>query len=153
MLKHEFSMEVPHSAARIWALLHDYERWTDWSEMVDRVDVLWPGDEHQNGRLRRVFFRLPGGETGTSLELVTEVVPERGHTYTMLSRDGNDHVGHVRVEPLGPNRTMLYFDETADLDPEVYAFINKHNEDHPRAASQYLTDHPEYRSDLVEPPG
>jgi hypothetical protein len=153
MLKHEFSMEVPHSAARIWALLHDYERWTDWSEMVDRVDVLWPGDEHQNGRLRRVFFRLPGGETGTSLELVTEVVPERGHTYTMLSRDGNDHVGHVRVEPLGPNRTMLYFDETADLDPEVYAFINKHNEDHMRAASQYLTDHPEYRSDLVEPPG
>jgi hypothetical protein len=153
MLKHEFSMEVPHSAARIWALLHDYERWTDWSEMVDRVDVLWPGDEHQNGRLRRVFFRLPGGETGTSLELVTDVVPERGHTYTMLSRDGNDHVGHVRVEPLGPNRTMLYFDETADLDPEVYAFINKHNEDHMRAASQYLTDHPEYRSDLVEPPG
>src|SRR5438067_7520655 len=151
MLKHEFSLEMPHSAARIWALLHDYDRWTDWSAMVHRVDVLWPGDENQNGRLRRVFYELPGGQTGTSLELVTEVDPERGHTYTMLSRDGNDHVGHVRLERLGPNRTMLHFDETADMDFEIYAFINEHNERHMRAASQYLTDHSEYRPDLVQP--
>jgi len=144
---------MPHSAARIWALLHDYDHWTDWSAMVHRVDVLWPGDELQNGRLRRVFYRLPGEETGSSLELVTDVVPERSHTYTMISRDGNDHVGHVRLEPLGPNRTILHFDETADLDPDVYAFVNEHNEAHMRAASQYLTDHPEYRPDLVAPEG
>ena len=153
MLKHEFSMEMPHSAPRIWALLQDYDRWTDWSAMVRRVDVLWPGDEHQNGRLRRVFYELPSGRAGTSLELVTDVVPQRGHTYTMLSHDGNDHVGHVRLEQLGPNRTLLHFDETADLDPQVYAFINEHNEDHMRVASQYLTDHPEYRPDLVAPEG
>ncbi len=153
MLRHEFSLEVPHSAARVWALLQDYEHWTDWSEMVDRVDVLWPGDEHQNGRLRRVFFRLPGGETGSSLELIKEVVPERGHTYVMISRDGNDHLGHVRLEPIGPNRTLLHFDEEADMDPEVYAFVNEHNEQHLRAASDYLTEHPEYRPDLVDAEG
>jgi hypothetical protein len=45
---------------------------------------------------------------------------------------------------------MLYFDETAEMDPAVYEFINKHNEDHMRAASQYLSDHPEYRPDLVD---
>jgi Polyketide cyclase / dehydrase and lipid transport len=153
MLKHEFSMEVPHSATRVFTLLHDYDHWTDWSEMVERVDVLWPGDENQNGRLRRVFFKLPGGETGSSLELITDVIPQRGHTYTMISRDGNDHIGHVLLEPLGPNRAMLYFDETADMDPDVYAFINKHNEDHMRAASEYLTEHPEYRQDLIEREG
>ena len=149
MLKHEFSVELPHSAARIWALLQDYELWTEWSEMVHRVDVLWPGDEHQNGRLRRVFFALPGGETGSSLELIMDVMPERGHTYLMISRDGNDHLGHVRLVPLGPSLTRLTFDETADLDPEVYAFINEHNEKHMLAASQYLTDHPEYRAELA----
>jgi uncharacterized protein YndB with AHSA1/START domain len=153
MVTHEFSMEVPHSAARLWALLQDYDLWTEWSVTVHRVDVLWPGDENHNGRLRRVFYELPGGETGCALELVTDVVPERGHTYTMLSRDGNDHVGHVRLEPIAPNRTMLYFDENADMDPAVYDFINKHNEDHMRAASQYLVDHPEYRPDLVAPGG
>jgi hypothetical protein len=150
MLRHEFAMEVPHSAARVWALLHDYDHWTDWSEMVDRVDVLWPGDDDHNGRLRRVYFKLPGGRTGASLELVTEAVADRRHTYTMLSRDGNDHIGHVRLEPLGPNRTMLYFDEEAEMDPEVYAFINRYNEGHLRSASDYLTQHPEYRPDLVD---
>jgi hypothetical protein len=150
MLRHEFAMEVPHSAARVWALLHDYDHWTEWSEMVDRVDVLWPGDDDHNGRLRRVYFKLPGGRTGASLELVTEAVADRRHTYTMLSRDGNDHIGHVRLEPLGPNRTMLYFDEEAEMDPEVYAFINRYNEGHLRSASDYLTRHPEYRPDLVD---
>jgi hypothetical protein len=120
--------------------------------MVDRVDVLWPGDADHNGRLRRVYFKLPGGRTGASLELVTEAVANRCHTYTMLAHDGNDHVGHVRLEPLGPNRTMLYFDEEAEMDPAVYAFINKHNEDHLCAASEYLTRHPEYRADLVDGP-
>ena len=118
MLKHEYSEEFPHSAARIWAILQDYDHWTDWSEMVHRVDVLWPGDEHQNGRLRRVFYEMPDGPTGTSLELVKDVIPERGHTYVMISRDGNDNVGHVRLEPLGPNRTLLHFDEAANMDPE-----------------------------------
>ena len=151
VLRHEFSLEVPHSAARIWALLHDYDRWTDWSEMVYKVDVLWPGDQDHNGRLRRVYYRMPGGETGASLELVTEAVANRCHTYTMISRDGNDHVGHVRLEPLGPNSTMLHFDEEAEMAPDVYAFINRHNEDHMRAASAYLTAHPEYRPDLVDP--
>jgi polyketide cyclase/dehydrase/lipid transport protein len=150
MLRHEFSMEVPHSPARIWALLHDYERWTEWSDMVDRVDVLWPGDADHNGRLRRVWFKLPGGRTGASLELVTEAVANRGHTYTMLSRDGNDHIGHVKLEPLGSNRTLLSFDEEAEMDPAVYAFINKHNEDHLIAASDYLTAHPEYHAELAD---
>ena len=149
MLRHEFDFEAPHSAARLWAILHDYDRWTEWSAMVDRVDVLWPGDADHNGRLRRVFYRLPDGQTGSSLELVTEAVANQGHTYTMISRDGNDHVGHVRLEPLGPDRTVVHFDEEADLDPGVYAFINRHNEAHLRAASDYLTAHPDYRPDLA----
>jgi hypothetical protein len=148
MLRHEFSMAMPHGAPRIWALLHDYDRWTDWSEMVYRVDVLWPGDEDHNGRLRRVFYKLPDGQTGTSLELITEAVADRGHTYTMISRDGDDHVGHVRLEALGPARTMVYFDEEAEMDAETYAFINEHNEAHLRAASDYLSAHPGYRPDL-----
>jgi hypothetical protein len=48
---------------------------------------------------------------------------------------------------------MLHFDETAAMDPESYAFVNKHNEDHFRNAAQYLTDHPEYRPDLIENEG
>ena len=151
MLRHEFSVDLPHSPARIWALLHDYELWTTWSTTVERVDVLWPGDEDHNGRLRRVFYKLPDGQTGSSLELVTEAVRPKGHTYTMISRDGNDHVGHVRLEAIGANHTRLHFDEEAEMDPAQYEFINRHNESHMRAASDYLSSHPEYRPDLVDP--
>jgi acyl-CoA reductase-like NAD-dependent aldehyde dehydrogenase len=51
---------------------------------------------------------------------------------------------------LGAGNATMIIDETADIDPAIYEFINKHNEDSMRAASQYLSDHPEYRSDLVD---
>jgi hypothetical protein len=150
MTRHEFSFEMPHAAARIWALFQDYDRWTEYAPMVHRVDVLWPGDDDHNGRLRRVFYKLPDDAVGSALELVYDVVPERGYTYKMISRDGDDQLGHIRLEPIGPNRTMFFFDEEAEIDPEIYRFINEHNEASMRAASQYLTDHPEFRPDLVE---
>ncbi len=108
MREHRYSFEMPHSAARIWALFQDYERWADFAPVVKRVDVLWPGDEHHNGRLRRVIYPMPLGREGSALELVTDVEPERGYTYTMIStKAGNDQIGHVRLEPLGPNRTRI----------------------------------------------
>jgi hypothetical protein len=126
--------------------------------MVLRVDVLFPGDEHHNGRLRRVIYKMPFGRRGSALELVTDVVSERSYTYTMLSSTpGNDQIGHVRLEPVGPNRTMFHFDERYNIEHApfkwfegpIYTFINKNNEDSMRRASAWLTAHPEYRADLV----
>ena len=69
MREHRYQLEMPHSASRIWALFQDYDRWTEYAPMVLRVDVLWPGDEHHNGRLRRVVYKLPLGRRGAALEL------------------------------------------------------------------------------------
>jgi hypothetical protein len=71
--EHRYSFEMPHSAARIWALFQDYDRWTDYAPMVIRVDVIYPGDDDHNGRLRRVIFKMPFGRQGSALELVTDV--------------------------------------------------------------------------------
>jgi hypothetical protein len=150
---------MPHSAARIWALFQDYDRWTDYAPMVKRVEVLYPGDEHHNGRLRRVLYKMPFGREGSALELVTDVDPERGYTYTMISRtSGDDQIGHVRLEPLGPNRTRFHFDERYNLtkapwrwfEGPIYKFINKNNEDSMRRASAWLEANPGYRADLVD---
>ncbi len=158
MREHRYSFEIPHSAARIWALFQDYERWTDYAPMVKRVDVLWPGDEHHNGRLRRVIYQMPFGREGSALELVTDVEPERGYTYTMISRDaGNDQTGKIRLEPIDANRTRFSFEERYDLkkapwkwfEGPIYRFINKKNEESMRRAAEWLSAHPEYRSDLV----
>jgi hypothetical protein len=106
-----------------------------------------------------VIFKLPFGRRGAALELVSDVEPERGYTYTMISRDpGNDQTGKIRLEPLGPNRTLFSFEERYELtkapfrwfEGPIYHFINRQNENSMRRASQYLTDHPEYRPELVD---
>src|SRR2546428_4779484 len=115
MREHRYSFEMPHSAARIWALFQDYDHWTDYAPMVKRVDVLWPGDEHHNGRLRRVIYKMPFGREGSALELVTDVVEgDEGfsYTYTMISREvGKDQTGQGRLVPLAPHRTRFEFEE------------------------------------------
>ena len=159
MREHRYSVELPHSPARLWALMQDYDRWAVYAPMVIRVDVLHTGDERGNGLLRRVIYKLPFGRQGSALELVTEVEPERGYKYSMISREpGNDQTGHLRLDPIGPNRTRLHFEERYQLtsapwkwfEGPIYRFINKKNEESMRRLSDWLGKHPEYRPDLVE---
>jgi hypothetical protein len=71
--EHRYSVELPHSPARLWALMQDYDKWAECTPMVKRVDVLWPGDEHHNGRLRRVIYEMPFGREGSALVLWSDV--------------------------------------------------------------------------------
>ena len=175
MREHRYSLDLPHSAPRLWALMQDYPRWNEYAPMVVRVEVLHPGDASGNGLLRRVIYRLPFGRVGSALELVTEVVspsearatnglvgersePWCGYTYTMISRTpGNDQTGRVRLEPLGPRRTRLHFEERYHLvsapwrwfEGPIYRFINRQNEASMRSLSAWLSGHPEYRPELA----
>ena len=158
MREHRYTLDLPHSPERLWALMQDYPRWTEYAPMVLEVQVVHPGDARGNGLLRRVTYQMPFGRRGAALELVTDVEPARGYTYTMLSREpGNDQTGRVRLEPLGPGRTRLHFEERYRLtswpwrlfEGPIYRFINKKNEESMRALSQWLVDHPEYRPELA----
>ena len=159
MREHRYSLDMPHSAARLWALFQDYDNWTAYAPMVLAVEVVHRGDEHGNGLLRRVIYKMPLGRRGSALELVTDIEPERGYTFTMLSREpGQDQTGRVTLEPIGPNRTRFRFEERYHLtkapwkwfEGPIYRFINKQNEASMRRASEWLTEHPGYRPDLVE---
>jgi hypothetical protein len=139
--------------------MQDYDRWPDYAPMVIGVEVVYPGDAGGNGLLRRVIYKLPLGRRGSALELVRELVPQHGYTYTMLSHDpGQDQTGKVSLERLGPNRTRLHFEERYHLtkapwrwfEGPIYRFINKQNEASMRAMSAWLTEHSEYRPDLIE---
>ena len=119
--------------------------------------MVHPGDAGGNGVLRRVIYQMPFGRRGAALELVTEVEPARGYTYTMLSREpGNDQTGRVRLEPIASG-TRLHFEERYQLtsapwrwfEGPIYRFINRQNEASMRALSDWLSAHPEYRSDLA----
>jgi hypothetical protein len=158
MREHRYQVDFPHSAERLWALMQDYPRWTEYAPMVLGVEVLWPGDARGNGLLRRVSYQLPFGRRGTALELVSEVEPARGYTYRMISREpGNDQTGRVRLEPIAPDRTRLHFEERYHLvsapwkwlEGPIYGFINRQNEASMQRLSEWLSQHPEYRPELV----
>jgi hypothetical protein len=157
--EHRYTLEMPHAAARLWALFQDYPRWTEYAPMVVDVEVLWPGDGDGNGLLRRVVYRMPLGRRGAALELVSDVETARGYTYTMISRTpGNDQTGRISLQQLGPNRTLFSFEERYHLttrpwrwfEAPIYRFINRQNEASMRRVSEWLSAHPEYRSDLVD---
>ena len=158
-LEHQWSVEFPHAPERLWALMQDYDSWPEYAPMVIAVEVLHSGDAQGNGLLRRVIYQMPFNRRGTALELVTEVEPARGYRYKMISSEpGNDQMGRVRIERLGPNRSRLSFEERFNLtsfpwrifESQIYGFINRKNEESMRSMSQWLTDHPEYRGDLIE---
>jgi hypothetical protein len=139
--------------------MQDYDRWTDYAPMVLGVEVVYPGDSGGNGLLRRVIFKMPFGRKGTALELVREVTPNEGYTYTMISsQPGQDQTGKVRLERVDTNRTRLHFEERYHLakapfkwfEGPIYRFINKQNEASMRALSAWLTAHPEYHPELVD---
>lgn len=162
MREHRYSVEFPHSAERLWALMQDYDRWSEYAPAVVRVDVLYPGDKDGNGLLRRVIYPMPFGRRGSALELITDVEYARGYTYTMIGHQaGNDRTGALRLEPRGPGRTRLRFEErfhlvTAPLkwfEGPLYRFINQNNERSMQALSDWLTAHPEYRPDLIQTEG
>ena len=155
MRRHEFTIELPHSARRLWALFQRYDLWKEYAPAVLDVEIVWPGDAGGNGLLRRVVYPLPFGRRGESFELVKNVRPDAGYDYVMLRTGLN---GSMSLEPLGPNRTRLRFRETFHMttpvlrwfEGPIYRYINRKNEESMRAASAWLTAHPDFRADLVD---
>ena len=155
MRHHQFQLEMPFSAARIWALFQRYDLWKEYAPSVLEVEIVYPGDASGNGLLRKVIYPLPFGRRGESFELVTNVKPERGYDYLML-RTGLS--GSMSLEPLARNRTRICFRESFHMttpvlrrfEGPIYRFINKKNEESIRGAATWLAAHSEFRPDLVE---
>jgi len=155
MRDHEFTIELPHAPARLWAIFQRYDLWKEFAPAVLEVEIVYPGDAGGNGLLRKVIYPLPLGRRGESFELVTNVRPNEGYDYLML-RGGLS--GSVRLERVGPNRTRLRFRERFHMktpvlrwfEGRIYRFINEKNEASMRGASAWLDAHPAFHPELVE---
>ena len=156
MREHEYTVELPHSAPRLWALFQRYDLWKEFAPAVLDVDIVYPGDAGGNGLLRRVEYPLPLGRRGESYELVKNVRPGVGYDYVMI-RSGLE--GSVTLEPMGSNRTRLRFRERFHMktpilrwfEASIYRFINKKNEESMRGAAAWLDAHPDFHPELRDP--
>ncbi|HXJ32862.1 MAG TPA: SRPBCC family protein [Candidatus Eisenbacteria bacterium] len=155
MREHEYTVELPHSAPRLWSLFQRYDLWKEFAPAVLDVEIVYPGDGGGNGLLRRVVYPLPLGRRGQSFELVKNVRPGKGYDYMMLS---SGLEGSVVLEPVGPNRTRLRFRERFHMktpvlrwfEGRIYRFINKKNEESMQGAAAWLDRHPEFHPELVD---
>ena len=153
MRTHEYEVELPFSARRVWALFQRYDLWKQYAPAVLDVEIVYPGDAQGNGLVRKVIYPLPLGRRGESFELVKNVRPERGYDYVML-RGGLS--GSLALEPVGANRTRLHFRESFHLgtpvlqwfEGPIYRFINKKNEESMRGAAAWLQRHPDFHPEL-----
>lgn len=154
MREHRFTIDLPHSPARLWALFQRYDLWKEYAPSVLDVEIVHPGDDAGNGLLRKVTYPLPLGRTGESYELVTNVRENVGYDYLML---GSGLSGSLTLEPIAPGQTRLAFREQFHIanrvlrlfEGSIYRFINKKNEASMIGASGWLSSHPEFRPDLV----
>jgi hypothetical protein len=152
--EHEYTVDLPHAAPRLWALFQRYDLWKEYAPAVLDVEIVYPGDAQGNGLLRRIVYPLPLGRRGQSFELVKNVRPGAGYDYVMLSSGLS---GSVSLEPLGPDRTRLRFRERFHLrtpvlrwfEGPIYRFINRKNEESMRGAAAWLDRHPEFQAEPV----
>jgi hypothetical protein len=152
--EHRFTIDLPHSRERLWALFQRYDLWKEYAPAVLDVEVLFAGDDHGNGLLRKVTYPLPLGRRGESYELVTNVRENEGYDYLML---GSGLSGRLALERRGPRETRLAFHERFQIanvllrpfEAFIYRFINKKNEESMVGASAWLSAHPDFRPDLV----
>lgn len=148
MKEYKYSIDLPHPAARVWAIMQDYAKWPEFAKpMVTGIQVVKPGDEKGNGLVRRVNYKLPLGFRGTSTETVHDVEPGVAYTYTTLKGT----VGRIVLEKLDSNQTRLHFEEKLKLkwpfswfEGRIQKFMEKYNKKTMLNMSQWLTEHPEY---------
>lgn len=148
MKQYGYSIDLPHSAARIWAIMQDYEKWPDFAKpMVTGIEIVKNGDEIGNGLIRRVNYKLPLGFRGTSIETISDIEPGAGYTYTSLKGT----VGKIKLEKIGQNQTRLHFEEELRLKPPfswfegiIRKFMEKYNKKTMLNMSKWLSEHPEF---------
>ena len=161
MREHRYSFEMPHAAARIWALFQDYDRWPDYAPMVKRVDVLWPGDERPQRPAAAGDLPDAARAEGLGARARERRRARAGlHVHDDLVEAGQrpdrphpPRAARPEPHPLRVRRALQ--PESAPFkwfEGQIYGFINKKNEESMRRASAWLTEHPEYRPDLVDDP-
>ncbi len=153
---YRYFLDIPHSTKRVWATMQDYTQWSEFAKpMVTGIDVVRPGDATGNGLVRRVNYKLPFGKTGSSEETVHDVTPEVCYTYTTAK--GTE--GTIRLEILGPNKTRIHFEEHVRLNPPysymgplIKLFMKRGNKKTMLNMSKWLSEHLDYRGELIAPP-
>ena len=117
MQHHEYSVAIDATPEEVWEVF--WHRGVDKPQLqLGRIEILHPGDEVGEGKIRTCWFRVPrwllSRGVGRSWEWVTQVKPYESWKYDAIGKPlWSRAEGWVHLEPLeGGARTRVHFAET-----------------------------------------
>jgi hypothetical protein len=102
MITFSAEAEAPLPAERVWAVLADYSRDSEWRGQVVSMVPTPSGLAHPGQRTAEVMRFA-----GRTLHNDGEVVTASGHRFTWRTTSGVDAEGAREVHPLGPERCRI----------------------------------------------
>ena len=120
------SVDIDAPAAKVWARVQDHENTHTWVDAVKHVTLEQPGTP-RNGldAIRRVAFKPL--MWSTVREHIVRYEEGRTFEYKVISGMAglNDHLGKVRVDPLGDGRSRLTWSVMFDFKLIPFGLISK----------------------------
>ena len=95
------TVEIAAPSARVWEVLADVERWSDWTETVTSVRLLDEGPLRSGSRAKIDQPKIPETEY-----VVTELEPGRSFTWVAKGPGVTTTARHV-LEPMGAAAPMV----------------------------------------------
>ena len=95
------TVEIDAPPARVWEVLTDVERWSEWTETVTSVRRLDDGPLRSGSRAKIDQPKIPETEY-----VVTELAPGRSFTWVATGPGVTTTAGHL-LEPLDGDRTRV----------------------------------------------
>jgi uncharacterized membrane protein len=119
-MRFQSSVTIDATPQRVWEVFSDVERWPEWTETVDSVELLDPGPLHVGSRARIKQPKLP-----VAVWQVTELV-EGSHFIWVSKAPGVQTTGGHRVEAT-PAGTVAWstIDQEGLLGPVLGRLIGK----------------------------
>lgn len=109
----EESMTAPVSAAKIWALYSDVDRWPDWNEAINSVELNGSFENGATGSIQVLIapplgFRLENVEPGESFDIIAGLGDLKVIMHQQLTDDGDGECTIKHALTLeGANEAML----------------------------------------------
>ena len=104
------TIDVNASAADIWSVMRDVERWPEWTESITKVERLDAGEFGVGSRAR---IKQPG--MPSVVWEVTELTAERSFTWVASSPGMKTVATHVLTETGAGTTVALSLDQTGAL--------------------------------------
>lgn len=112
-MRYELSIDIDAEPARVWAVMADVERWSEWTPSITRAELVSPAPFGVDSKVRIKQPRLK-----TTVWTVTDFEPNAGFAWrAVVPGLTSDGVHRIAARPGGGSTVTLTLDQRGPLAP------------------------------------